>query len=141
MEITICVKGKKFNKDSTDAIAEYIKRMSVFCNVNVKFYKKYTDFPLPSGPHCISYIIRPGKKSPSSPELATMINDLQTSGYSSIYYYIVDNDIEDADMPNFSTYHTLCLSCFSMHTSTTTIVLTEQLYRAFTILNNITYHK
>ena len=39
MDITICIKGKKFDKDSSDAIGEYCKRMSAFCKVHVKFFK------------------------------------------------------------------------------------------------------
>lgn len=141
MDITICIKGKKFDKDSSDAIAEYVKRMSAFCNVNIRFYKKHKDYPLPNGSHSIGYVIKPGKKSPSSPELASRINELQTNGYSSIYYYIVDWDACEEDAPGLKDFDTLKLSCFSMSMHTTTIVLTEQLYRAFTILNNITYHK
>ena len=33
------------------------------------------------------------------------------------------------------------LSSFTMSPDLTTVVLTEQLYRAYTIMNNITYHK
>lgn len=141
MDITICVKGKKFDNDSSAAIAEYIKRMSVFCNVKVAFFKNYSDYPLQPGAHSVNYVIKAGKNSPSSPDLAAAINNLQTSGYSSINYFIIDQYDDASDLQVFDTVDTLSLSCFLMRTSTTTIVLTEQLYRAFTILNNITYHK
>lgn len=140
MDITICIKGKKFDKDSSDAIAEYTKRMSVFCNVKVAFFKGYKDFPVQSGAHSIGFVLKAGKKSPSSPDLAAQINTLQTNGYSSIFYYII-NANDDEDFSVGDSLDTLSLSCFEMSQSTTTIVLTEQLYRAFTILNNITYHK
>lgn len=140
MDITICIKGKKFDKDSSDAIAEYCKRMSAFCKVHVKFFKNYKDFIIPSNAHSIGFVITCGKNSPSSPELATQMNSLQTQGYSSLFFYIPGETIDNEEFP-FATFDTLSLSCFQMSGETTTIVLTEQLYRSFTILNHITYHK
>lgn len=140
MDITICIKGKKFDKDSSDATAEYCKRMSAFCKVHVKFFKNYKDFIIPSNAHSIGFVITCGKNSPSSPELATQMNSLQTQGYSSLFFYIPGKTINNEEFP-FATFDTLSLSCFQMSGETTTIVLTEQLYRAFTILNHITYHK
>ena len=140
MDITICIKGKKFDKYSSDAIAEYCKRMSAFCKVHVKFFKNYKDFTIPSNAHSIGFVITCGKNSPSSPELATQMNSLQTQGYSSLFFYIPGETIDNEEFP-FATFDTLSLSCFQMSGETTTIVLTEQLYRAFTILNHITYHK
>lgn len=140
MDITICIKGKKFDKDSSDATAEYCKRMSAFCKVHVKFFKNYKDFIIPSNAHSIGFVITCGKNSPSSPELATQMNSLQTQGYSSLFFYIPGETIDNEEFP-FATFDTLSLSCFQMSGETTTIVLTEQLYRAFTILNHITYHK
>lgn len=140
MDITICIKGKKFDKDSSDAIAEYCKRMSAFCKVHVKFFKNYKDFIIPSNAHSIGFVITCGKNSPSSPELATQMNSLQTQGYSSLFFYIPGETNDNEEFP-FATFDTLSLSCFQMSSETTTIVLTEQLYRSFTILNHITYHK
>ena len=143
MDITICMKGKKLDKDSTAAMAEYMKRMSTFCRVNTKFFKSYTDYPVALGEHSIAFIVSPGKKSPSSPELAETINHLQTSGYSSIFYYVINDEdtLSDEEQLHFSKFEHLHLSCFTMQPHTTAIVLSEQLYRAFTILNHITYHK
>lgn len=141
MDITICVKGKKFDPDSFAAIAEYKKRMLAFCNFNVLFFKRYKDYPLPVHSHSIGFVVQTGKKTPSSPELSNQLSTLQTSGYSSFYYYIFDDALANEDIPLFSSLHTLSLSSFQMSRHTTTIVLAEQLYRAFTIQNNITYHK
>lgn len=139
MDITICIKAKKFDNNSMHALAEYCKRMSIFCKVSVNFYKTYEEFPLSDSPHNISFVVAPGINTPSSPALAEQIKQLQVNGYSSIYYYVC----EDASTGQgfFPRAGIINLSCFSMSRNTTAIVLTEQLYRAFTILNNITYHK
>lgn len=139
MDITICLNAKKFDNNSMNALAEYCKRMSVFCKVSINFYKTYAEFPLPNSPHSISFVVAPGINTPSSPALAEQIRQLQINGYSSIYYYVCE-DCTTGEM-FFPKADSLNLSCFSMSKNTTAIVLTEQLYRAFTILNNITYHK
>ena len=72
-------------------------------------------------------------------KFAAKIEELGLSGYSRIEFVVADPaTVYDLDIAKFSPFS---LSGFTMSIDLTTVVLTEQLYRAYTILNHITYHK
>ena len=58
-----------------------------------------------------------------------------SSGTSKINFYIGYDESLTADMENFS------LCSVQPSAEMTALLLSEQTYRAYTILNNITYHK
>ena len=145
MEIIIHVDVRKFDKNSKLAIDEYAKRTSPFCKVAIKTYKDISKANFKSGSKL--YIVTPGPDSPTSPGLAKLIESDNLAGISCIEFLIKStgtnigessyNATEEFDN-NASCFN---LSSFSMSPELTTIVLTEQIYRAYTIMNNITYHK
>lgn len=142
MEIQIYTDSKKKDKNYEMAISEYAKRLTPFCKISVKKVKAYPKPELSKDTALITVI--PGHNSISSPDLAKHINELNINGISKIIYIIFDS-AEQSDS-YLSTYeiadtHAFCLSSFSMSKELTTVVLCEQIYRAYTILNNITYHK
>ena len=132
MEILIHVEKKKLDSAYTKAVAEYIKRLSAFCRVKCIYYKDFSKLELQNSSACFTDTI-------SSEEFAAKIEELGLSGYSRIEFVVADPaTVYDLDIAKFSPFS---LSGFTMSIDLTTVVLTEQLYRAYTILNHITYHK
>ena len=143
MEILIHIEKKKLDTEYAKAVAEYVKRLSAFCRVRCLYYKDLSKLTLSDSSACFRVI--PGIDTISSEAFASKIEQLGLSGYSRIEFVVaLQNRIADTNetansdiggLPSFS------LSGFTMSTDLTTVVLTEQLYRAYTILNHITYHK
>ena len=143
MEILIHIEKKKLDTEYAKAVAEYAKRLSAFCRVRCLYYKDLSKLTMSDSSACFRVI--PGIDTISSEAFASKIEQLGLSGYSRIEFVVAQqNRISDTNetassdigrLPSFS------LSGFTMSTDLTTVVLTEQLYRTYTILNHITYHK
>lgn len=144
MEILIHIEKKKLDIEYAKAVAEYVKRLSAFCRVKCICYKDFSKLELQHSSACFRIV--PGSKTISSEDFATKIEQLGLSGYSRIEFVVSAQneaftdtatvyDLDTAKLPPFS------LSGFTMSIDLATVVLTEQLYRAYTILNHITYHK
>ena len=139
MEINIYLQSKKIDADYDNAIKEYIKRTSPWCKIKVHALKSLDKLTLKKGAKV--YLVTPGTNTPSSPSLAELINDIGIYGFSSIDFIISpENDKNHVTLTNLNA-DIFNLSSFSMDSVLTCVVLTEQLYRAYTILNNIVYHK
>lgn len=135
MEILIHLDTKKIDTDYQKAIDEYIKRTSPFCKVSIKTYKSFEKLTLNKNSE--KFILTAGPKTLTSPELAQMIQNINLKGISCVEFLVTDN----FHLENLSQVSEFHISSFSMSIELTTVVLTEQIYRAYTILNNITYHK
>lgn len=144
MEILIHIEKKKLDTDYEKAVAEYVKRLSAFCRVRCIYYKDLSKLTMHNSSACFRVV--PGRDTISSEDFAIKLEQLGLSGYSRIEFVIAEqsdgtqtDDIScspgDPELSIFS------LSGFTMSVDLTTVILTEQLYRAFTILNHITYHK
>ena len=75
-----------------------------------------------------------------------MLEQLGLSGYSRIEFVIAEQSADThtdgiSRSPGDPELSIFSLSGFTMSVDLTTVILTEQLYRAYTILNHITYHK
>ena len=141
MEIIIHVESKKIDKNLQSAIDEYIKRTSPFCKVIIRTYKVLGKLSFKTNSKV--YIILPGINSPTSTELAEIIKNHNLKGISCIEFVITNPELTSAlrQSNNYANIDQFNLSSFSMSADLTITVLTEQIYRAYTILNNITYHK
>lgn len=143
MEILIHIEKKKLDTEYAKAVAEYVKRLSAFCRVRCLYYKDLSKLTLSDSSACFRVI--PGIDTISSEAFASKIEQLGLSGYSRIEFVVaLQNRIADTNETTNSDIGGLTpfsLSGFTMSTDLTTVVLTEQLYRAYTILNHITYHK
>lgn len=135
MEILIHIETKKIDTSYKKAIEEYVKRTSPFCKVSIKTYKNIEKISFNKSSK--KYIVIPGKETMSSPELADMIQTLNLNGCSCIEFIISENKV----ISDSSEISKFCISSFGMNVDLNAVVLTEQIYRAYTILNNITYHK
>lgn len=148
----LCV-GNLKEKFWKDAIAEYQKRISAYAKLNIIEVKEST-YDLNQidkakrdeaerlkkclDGHLVALEI--GGKSFTSEQFAQHIQALQTNGISTITFLIggsygIDKSLSD------SCNEKLSFSSFTFPHQLMRVILTEQIYRAFTILNGKTYHK
>ena len=144
MEILIHIEKKKLDTDYEKAVAEYVKRLSAFCRVRCIYYKDLSKLTMHNSSACFRVV--PGRDTISSEDFALMLEQLGLSGYSRIEFVIAEqSDGTQTDdiscSPGDPKLSIFPLSGFTMSVDLTTVILTEQLYRAYTILNHITYHK
>lgn len=149
MEIIIYINRKKMNRDYLSAAEEYAKRMSSFCHMRIIPCKDYQSLSLGRNKNgnTTSCAVLCGTHTVSSPVFAEQLQALTLSGSSTIEYAICGTE---ADYETLSRLYAkehdkmlprLHLSSFSPDVELTAVLLSEQLYRAYTILNHITYHK
>lgn len=156
MKIIIHLHCRKLDSDYEAALKEYCKRISPFSEISIRAHKNKQDFSFEklstvlSQEHTCVFLVIPGNHTISSPNLAEEIKQLNVNGVSKIEFFILPSEIASKFMQEGKDHSlagktdlvkTLCLSTFSMSNDLTAVALSEQLYRAFTIQNNITYHK
>lgn len=151
----ICV-GTIKEKYFTDAINEYKKRLSSFCKFNIIElkeinYNKVTPSEIEKikeleGKEIISNLKKNNillslkGKEYSSEELASFISNKQTNGISELTFVIggsygVSGEVEKEIQEKIS------FSKLTFPHQLMRVIFLEQIYRAFTILNNKSYHK
>ncbi|MBO4214433.1 MAG: 23S rRNA (pseudouridine(1915)-N(3))-methyltransferase RlmH [Lachnospiraceae bacterium] len=159
MKISICCVGKVTEKFFTDAIAEYSKRLSKYCTFEIievkdeKTKENASDTEInlvkeKEGKRILekinptSYVIALviNGKMYSSENFAKKIGELMNEGKSHITFVIggslglCDEIIDKADMK-------LSFSQMTFPHQLMRVILSEQIYRAYRILNNEPYHK
>lgn len=126
-----------------DAVKEYEKRLSAFCRLTVKEIKEdslnatYNDVAAFKG--CKIALCVEGDML-SSPELAKKIDSLAVSGTSDIAFVIGGSDGIAEDIKKMCDIR-LSFSKMTFPHQLMRVILLEQIYRAFTIINNKAYHK
>ena len=153
----ICV-GKLKEKYLKDAVLEYSKRLSKYCNLNII---EISDEKLPNKinnsiideikeKECRkilnnikkdSYIVSLDLKGKeySSEEFSTKIQDITIKGFSSITFIIGGTLGITNEVLNKSN-ELICFSKMTFPHQLIRVFLLEQLFRGFKILNNETYH-
>ena len=143
MEIILHLDIKKISTDYSDALKEYIKRISPFAKVKVSTYKNINKLTVASTSKIL--LIEAGENTLTSPHLADFIEKISLDGLSVLEIIIPNPDnikqIKDTLSSQCFNYDILNISSFSMSVEMTATVATEQIYRAYTILSNIKYHK
>lgn len=159
LSVTILCVGKLKEKYFSDASNEYIKRLSLFCNLKITELAecRLKENPskseinagledeganilknISSKDFCVALFI--DGKTLSSEELALLIEEKAVFGVSSIVFVIGSSFGLAKCVKNRAN---LCLS-FSKMTfphQLMRVILLEQIYRAFTILSKKSYHK
>ena len=159
MKINICYVGKIKEKYFIDAIAEYAKRISKYSKV--EFYSvKDEETTVNASPELERqikdlegerlYSIIPSNSYKvvldlkgemlTSIELAKKISQIQTYNNSNISFIIGGSLGLSDKVLNSADYH-LCFSKMTFPHKLMQVILLEQIYRAFKINNNETYHK
>lgn len=145
MHFHIYCNNKTVSAAHLEAIREYQKRLSSYCETSLS-----VDI-LPSIPdhvnieNCHIFILAIGISSFSSEEFAKIIMELQLSGKSHVCIYVGYNEkILYECLSVFlskTVVRTFSLTGCSLASETLTVLLFEQLYRSYTILQGKTYHK
>lgn len=159
MEINIISVGKIKEDYFKKAIEEYEKRLKAYCRVNFIELKDEYEGKNLSDKDIDIILDKEGKRilekikersfiivldilgrSIDSVEFSKKINDIMLDGISSIDFIIGGSlgiSQEVKDKANYS----LSFSKFTFPHKLMKVILMEQIYRAFTIINNKTYHK
>ena len=144
--------SKKSQKFYKKAIAEYEKRLSRYCKISCKFIKKEKEweslFVKDTGMK--KFIVQPGKAELTSKRLSEQIKNWEGSGIKGILLFVPEwsEEILADDQTKMASktkqpimIESLILSDFTMSSNMTGMVLYEQIYRGYRILNNHPYHK
>ena len=159
MKITIVSVGKIKEAFYRDAIAEYSKRLSAYCKMSVIELEpvKLSDNPsqseidnaltketkmlkdkIPKNSYVFSMCIE-GKQM-SSEELSQKLEDIALSGKNSVTFIIGSSFGLSGEIKQMSDFK-FSMSKMTFPHKLARIMLTEQLYRGFSISNNGKYHK
>lgn len=151
--ITILAVGKIKEKYLTDGINEYLKRLSIYEQIKIVELKETTNLPIQEnikkeGELILSkinpadYVITLEIKGQNitSEDLANKLENLKTYGTTNIVFIIggsngLSNDV--IKRKNFG----LSFSSFTFPHQLMRLILIEQIYRAYTIINHKEYHK
>ena len=128
--------SKKSQKFCKKAIAEYEKRLSRYCKISCKFIKKEKEWEslLVKDTGMKKFIVQPGKAELTSEKLSGQIKNWEE--------ILADDQTKMASKTKQPIMiESLILSDFTMSSNMTGMVLYEQIYRGYRILNNHPYHK
>ncbi len=159
MNIQVICIGKLKEKYWTDAVAEYMKRLGRYCNVEIVELK---EAKLPANAseadeenvkieegHSILRSIKDDTyvitleilgKQLTSPELAGKIEELSLTGRSNVAFVIGGSLGLSAEVSKRADYK-LSFSKMTFPHQMMRVILLEQIYRGFKIIRHETYHK
>ena len=156
MNIKVVAVGKIKENYMKSALAEYEKRLSSYCSFSVvevtpenilddKLYEKYMELEADRiltqiKPNSFVVTLEIQGKNLSSEDFAKKIKEISNSGVNEIVFVIGGaNGLHKkiSDIPNFK----LSFSKMTFTHQMIRLFLTEQLYRAYKINNNESYHR
>ena len=159
MKITIAAVGKLKERYMKDGIAEYVKRLSRYAEVEfVEVEDEHAPESLSTAQESqvkqkeAERLLRRVKDGTfivlldlageqiSSEAFSTKLDNIMLSGNSHITFIIGGSLGLDQSLINASNYR-ICLSKMTFPHQLARLILLEQIYRAFKILKNETYHK
>lgn len=145
MNYIVYLNTKKLNKNDEQAILEYTKRLGAYCKTSYHLQpaSKLSDLlaKIKNSEHSCLVSVVPGKDTPSSEVLASNINQIGLQGISTIYIFIGYENVTTTQELDLPSIHSLSLSSMDLSIGLTGVVLFEQIYRGYRILNNQPYHK
>ena len=159
MKITIVCVGKIKEKFYRDALAEYKKRLSRYCNLTITEVADEKTKEQASETECAIIKDREGErilksirddgyvialaidgKNLDSVELSEKIDELGLSGKSNVYFVIGGSlGLSDAVMKRAD--YKLSFSRMTFPHQLMRVILLEQIYRSYRIINHEPYHK
>lgn len=126
-----------------DAVKEYEKRLSAFCKLSIKEIKDDSLnalYPAVSSFKGYKIALCVEGNMISSEELAQRIDNLAVGGTSDIALIIGGSDGISEEIKKMCDYR-LSFSKMTFPHQLMRVILLEQVYRAFTIINHRQYHK
>lgn len=159
MQIQIVSVGNLKEKYLKDAVAEYVKRLSRYCKVTInevseeKVPETLSDAEKEQAlrreadrirnalfKNTFTVVLDLKGKQPDSLEFSKLLSSWMLQGKSSISFVIGGSIGLDRQLAKEADY-SLCLSNLTFPHQLTRVILLEQIYRCFKIMNNETYHK
>ena len=148
----ICV-GKIKERFFTDGIAEYEKRIEGYTKFSIVEVKEVNTLDInknikDEGKNLLDKIgedefvitLEINGKMIDSVELAKLIEEKMTYGFSKITFVIGGSNGLSGDVIRRSNYH-MSFSKFTFPHQLMRVILLEQIYRSYRIINNEPYHK
>lgn len=123
-----------------DAVKEYSKRISGYARLNIKETKNDRELIPNLSKKGFKIALCVEGKQLSSEELASKIESVASSGISDVTFVIGDSDGMGEDVKAECDLR-LSFSKMTFPHQLMRVILLEQIYRAFTIINNGKYHK
>lgn len=126
------------------AIEEYEKRLSRYCKISCRFIKKQKEWEKllaeseGAGDACF---VLAGPDSVSSETFSQEIGRWEMSGQGRKRFFIPAAYLTFTEKNKEGKMAVINLSDFTMNTAMTAMILYEQIYRGYRILNNHPYHK
>lgn len=142
MHYYIYCNQKKISSFHQEAISEYTKRLSPYCDMHfILSPKEFVPDNFTESNHAI-IILKRAASTFSSEEFASYLQKYELSGKSNLHIYA--GYTEDEIYSAFSSQNripTLSITKSGLSNETVCTLLYEQIYRAYTILQGKTYHK
>lgn len=145
MHYHIYCKAKAFDTNYKEAVLEFTKRLSSYCDTTLHLDNRLQfQKGIKPGNHQFFRVVS-GSSTYSSEEFAQKIAMLQQSGKSNIHILIGYTEEECTKalsaLSGYAFPVSFSLTKCSLPAKTLTLLLYEQLYRGYTILQGKTYHK
>jgi 23S rRNA (pseudouridine1915-N3)-methyltransferase len=151
LEINVVAVGKVKEKSMRELVAEYSKRITAFAKLNIVEIKEINtddqDKNLANEALAIleklkGYVVTLEIEGVAleSRQLATFIQERMNQGVSTINFVIGSSCGLSQIIKDKANYR-LSLSRLTFPHQLTRVILLEQIYRSFTIINNQSYHK
>lgn len=140
LTVTVIAVGNLKESYLREAIREYEKRLSAYCRFQIVELKDHTPIlpHLPERAYRVALCVEGKQKS--SEELAALIDQKATEGYSEICFVIGAFDGLDEEV-KAACHLRLSFSKMTFPHQLMRVILAEQIYRAFTINAGSKYHK
>ncbi|MEC1717233.1 23S rRNA (pseudouridine(1915)-N(3))-methyltransferase RlmH [Schinkia azotoformans] len=133
MNIKIYIVGDKIEKTFLEGIKEYEKRLSRYCKVKLQHFKNEEQLLKKLSDKTYKILVSVMGTTFTSEELAEKINQLGITGKSDVTIIIGANNLPHDEL--------LAISPMEMDLGIKTLIMFEQIYRSYRILNNEPYHK
>ncbi len=159
MKITIVCVGKIKEKFYRDALAEYTKRLSRYCSLSITEVADEKTKEQASDVECAIIKDREGErilksiredgyvialaidgKNLDSVELSKKIENLALTGKSNLYF-VIGGSLGLSDEVMKRADYKLSFSRMTFPHQLMRVILLEQIYRSYRIINHETYHK
>lgn len=133
MNIKLFVIGNKFDKFCYEGIKEYEKRLSRYGKFKIEQFKDQEQINRKLSSKTYKIGITISKDVCSSEQLAEQIDMLGTAGKSDITFILGNSNLE--------LDQTISITPMNIELGLQALLFTEQIYRAYRIIQNEPYHK
>lgn len=130
MNIEILILKAKLDKTILKGIEEFEKRLSRYCKIKRKHFKTLEQLLNKAPSDDFTYQVDIHGDTLTSEDFSEFIDSTKLKSSRLTFIVGAETDLQK-----------LCLSHLEFSTDTSTLILYEQIYRAFRIMNNEPYHK